>query len=434
MGSIVAIVGRPNVGKSTLFNRLTGSRDAIVDEVSGVTRDRHYGRSEWNGVEFSLIDTGGYVLKSDDIYEAEIRKQVQLALEEADCILFVVDVTVGITDLDESIGRRLRKQDKKVILVVNKVDHSGKLMDAHVFHKLGLGEPYCISSANGSGTGELLDELVKHIAVTPPEDESGLPRFAVVGRPNVGKSCLINTLVGQERSIVTPLAGTTRDTIHTRYRKFNFDFIIVDTAGLRKKNKVTDNVEFYSVMRSVRAIENSDVCFLLIDATREIESQDINIFRLIQRNRKGVVVVINKWDLVEKDHTTHRMYAKRLTGRIAPFTDVPVVYASALSRQRVYKVLEEGMRVYENRRRRISTAQLNQFLATTVEKLKPPSVKGKAIKIKYVQQLPTATPSFAFYCNLPQYIRDPYKRFLENQLREHFELTGVPVQLFFRNK
>jgi GTPase len=435
MANIVAIVGRPNVGKSTLFNRLTQSRKAIVDEVSGVTRDRHYGKTDWNGKEFSIIDTGGYVTGSDDVFEEEIRKQVLLAIEESDLILFLVDVTSSITHSDELIAGILRKTPKKTLLVVNKVDNSDRYFESNEFYKLGLGDIFPISSINGSGTGELLDSIIK--ALPKPADiieETDLPKFAIVGRPNVGKSSLVNVLLGEERNIVTPVAGTTRDSIYTRYNKFNLDFYLIDTAGLRKKTKVTEDIEFYSVMRSIRAIENSDVCLLMLDATQGVESQDLNILKLAIRNKKGVVVLVNKWDLVEKDNKSTDLYLKELKSRTAPFEDYPVVFTSALNKQRIHKVLEEAMSVFKNRKQKISTSELNKVMLEVVQAFHPPVSKGKYISIKYVTQLPVPTPAFAFFCNLPQYIKDPYKRYLENRMREHFNFTGVPIEIFFRKK
>jgi len=435
MGNIVAIVGRPNVGKSTFFNRLTETRQAIVDEVSGVTRDRHYGKVIWNGHEFSIIDTGGYVTNSDDVFEEEIRKQVLLAIEEADVVLFLVDVISGITDLDETVAGMLRKINKPVLLVVNKVDNSQRLFDASVFYGLGLGDYYPLSSINGSGTGEMLDELTSMFEKVKEEDEEEeIPKIAVVGRPNVGKSSLVNALIGEERNIVTPISGTTRDSIHSRYTKYNHDFYLVDTAGLRKKGKVKEDLEFYSVMRSVRAIEHADVCMLLIDATLGIEGQDVNIFHLIERNWKGVVVLINKWDLVEKETMTMKQFEEKIKKRLEPYVDVPILFVSALTKQRIHKALELAIEVFENRKTRIPTSQLNEVMQKAIEEHHPPAVKGKYIRIKYVTQLPTHAPSFAFYCNLPQYIRDPYKRYLENQLREHFDFTGVPIRIFMRKK
>ncbi|MGC9471755.1 MAG: ribosome biogenesis GTPase Der [Bacteroidales bacterium] len=435
MGNIIAIVGRPNVGKSTLFNRITGTRDAIVDETEGVTRDRHYGRSEWNGIEFSVIDTGGYVPRSADIFEEEIRKQVHLAIAEADLILFMVDVTVGITDLDESMAGMLRKTRKKVILVVNKVDNNQRIYEAQEFHKLGIQPLFCVSCLSGSGTGDLLDEAVKDFRPgTEVAEDPDIPRITIVGRPNVGKSSLLNTLIGEERNIVTPVSGTTRDSIESRYRKFSFDFYLVDTAGLRKKGKVQEDLEFYSVMRSIRAIEKSDVCFLMLDATRGIEAQDLNIFELIRKNRKGVVIVVNKWDLIEKDHHAHQTFKKAILEKTAPFQDIPILFISAIHKQRILQVLEKGLEVFRNRSRRIPTSKLNEVMLEAIARHEPPSVKGKFVKIKYVTQLPSPTPAFAFFCNLPQYIREPYKRYLENQLRQHFSFTGVPVQIYFRAK
>jgi len=435
MGNIVAIVGRPNVGKSTFFNRLTETRQAIVDEVSGVTRDRHYGKVLWNGQEFSLIDTGGYVSNSDDVFEEEIRKQVLLALEEADVVVFLVDVVSGITDLDQIIADMLRKIRKPVLLVVNKVDNANRLYDASVFFSLGLGDYSAVSSINGSGTGDMLDRLVSMFR-KPPREEAGeeLPKIAVVGRPNVGKSSLINALVGEERNIVTPVSGTTRDSIHTRYSKYNHDFFLVDTAGLRKKGKVKEDLEFYSVMRSVRAIEHADVCMLLLDATLGIEAQDVNIFHLIERNRKGVVILVNKWDLVEKETQTMKQFEAAIRKRLEPFVDVPVLFISALTKQRIHRALELAIEVYTNRKKRIPTSALNEVMQKAIEENHPPAVKGKYIRIKYVTQLPTHAPAFAFYCNLPQYIREPYKRYLENQIRKNFNFTGVPIRIFMRKK
>ena len=434
MSRIVAIVGRPNVGKSTLFNRLTESKNAIVDEVSGVTRDRIYGKSFWNGVEFSVIDTGGYVTNSGDVFEEEIKKQVHLAIEEADIVLFVVDVLSGITDLDEAVANILRRAKKTVVLVVNKVDNSERIYDSTEFYKFGIDDLFTISSINGSGTGELLDCVVEKFPHKENTAELELPKFAVVGRPNVGKSTLINTLLDEDRNIVTPIAGTTRDSIYTRYNKFNHDFYLIDTAGLRKKAKVNEDLEFYSVLRSVRSIESADVCLLLIDATEGVESQDMNIFNLIIKNRKGVVFIINKWDLVEKNENSVKEFTSAIKKRIAPFNDVPVLFVSAITKQRVHKVLETAMMVYENRRNKIKTSQLNQFILDAVTENPPPAYRGKYIKIKYAVQLPTYAPTFAFYCNYPQHIKDPYKRYLENRLREKFNFTGVPIQIFMRKK
>jgi len=434
MSRIVAIVGRPNVGKSTLFNRLTDSREAIVDEVSGVTRDRNYGMSHWNGMDFSVIDTGGYVMNSDDIFEEEINKQVLLAIEESDLILFLVDVTCGIHDLDTSVAAMLRRVDKKVLLVVNKVDNHERLMDANEFYNLGLGEYFPLSSMNGSGTGELLDEVVKCLPAFEPEPVPDLPRVAIVGRPNVGKSSLVNSLLGEERNIVTPLAGTTRDSIYTRFNKFQHDFLLVDTAGLRKKGKVSEDIEFYSVMRAVKTIESSDICLLLIDATRGIESQDLNIMGLIQKNNKGMIVLVNKWDLVEKDNNTTIQVEKDIREKTAPFVDYPILFISATNKQRIHKVLELVDRVNQNRNRKISTSELNEVMLQVVKNNPPPALKGKYVKIKYVTQLPIYTPAFAFFCNLPQYVKDPYKRYLENRLREKYDFTGVPIRIFLRKK
>lgn len=435
MSNIVAIVGRPNVGKSTLFNRLVGGRKAIVNEESGVTRDRNYGKSEWNGKEFSVIDTGGYVSNSSDIFEEEINKQVILAMEEADVILFVCDVELGITDLDQSFARILRKVTKPTYLVVNKVDNGERLYDTHEFFKLGIGEElFPIASANGSGTGDLLDKVVSHFSEETVDDTDSLPRIAIVGRPNVGKSSVINALIGEDRNIVTDVAGTTRDSLATHYNRFGHDFLLVDTAGLRKRTKVHEDVEFYSVMRSVRAIEDSDVCMLLIDATRGMESQDLNIFHLIERNNKGVVVLVNKWDLIEKDNKTMQAYEKELRSKMAPFNDVEIIFTSALTKQRLLKALEATIQTYENRSRKVKTSELNTVMLEEIENFPPPSIKGKYIRIKYITQLPTKTPSFAFYCNLPQYVKDPYKRFLENKIRSHWTFTGVPIQVFMRKK
>jgi GTP-binding protein len=434
MGNIVAIVGRPNVGKSTLFNRLTETREAIVDEISGVTRDRNYGKSDWNGREFSVIDTGGYVIKSGDVFETEIRKQVLAAIEEADIIIFMVDVENGITIMDEEVAELLRKIKKPVFPVVNKVDNTDRYYDIHEFHKLGLGRIYPVSSMTGSGTGDLLDEVVKAFTKDDNLEEPDIPRFAIVGRPNVGKSTLLNTLTGTERTVVTPIPGTTRDSILTRYTKFNHDFYLIDTAGLRKKDKVHENLEFYSVLRAIRSIESSDVCMLMLDATLGIEAQDINIFRLILRNRKGVVVLVNKWDLIEKNTRTTEEFTKEIKAKTAPFQDYPLIFVSAINKQRIFRVLEEAVIVYNNRLRKIPTNKLNKIMLDAIEVSPPPAVKGKHIKIKFVTQLPTHAPSFAFFANLPQYIKDPYKRYLENRMREHFTFTGVPIQIFFRKK
>lgn len=434
MSRIVAIVGRPNVGKSTLFNRLTESREAIVDEESGVTRDRNYGPSIWNGVDFSVIDTGGYVENSEDIFEEEINKQVLLAIEEADIILFMVDVTVGIHDLDTAVAELLRKIDKKVMLVVNKVDNNQRLLDAAEFYRLGLGDYFPLSSINGSGTGELLDAIVKNLPDQAAEIIPEIPRVAIVGRPNVGKSSLVNSLLGEERNIVTPVAGTTRDSIYTRYNKYNHDFLLVDTAGLRKKGKVNEDIEFYAVMRAVKTIENSDICLLLIDATRGIEAQDLNIISLIQRNNKGMIILVNKWDLIEKENNTALIFEKEIRSKTAPFTDYPVLFISAINKQRIHKILELVERVNNNRKRKISTSELNVVMLEIVRNNPPPTVRGKYVRIKYATQLPVYTPSFAFFCNLPKDIKEPYKRYIENRLREKYDFSGVPVRIFFRKK
>ena len=435
MSNIVAIVGRPNVGKSTLFNRMVESRQAITDATAGVTRDRHYGKCEWGGLEFSVIDTGGYVTNSDDIFEGEIRKQVKLAVDEADVILFLTDVTGGVTDLDDDVAELLRKSRKPVVVGVNKVDNVDRQYLTGEFYSLGLGEIYGISAVNGSGTGDLLDAIVaKFDRNKPVEEVRDLPNIAVVGRPNAGKSSFINALLEQDRNIVTDIAGTTRDSINTVYNKFGFEFNIIDTAGLRKKNKVEENLEFYSVMRAIRTIEESDVCFLIIDATLGLESQDLNIFSLIVKNRKGVVLLVNKWDLIEKEKNTMEEYEAAIKAKLAPFNDVPILFISALTKQRVFKAVETAMQVYRNRKQKISTAKLNEVMLAAIENYPPPTVKGKYIRIKYVTQLPTPSPQFAFFCNLPQYIRDPYRRYLENKMRENFDLQGVPVQIYFREK
>ena len=437
MANLVAIVGRPNVGKSTLFNRLTKSRKAIVSDTAGTTRDRQYGKCEWNGKEFSVVDTGGWVVKSDDVFEEEIRKQVLIATEEADVVLFLVDVATGLTDWDEDVASILRRTKVPVILVVNKVDNNLQQYDAAEFYKLGLGDPQCISSATGSGTGDLLDLVLSLFKNEGGEIlEEGIPRFAVVGRPNAGKSSIINAFIGEDRNIVTEIAGTTRDSIYTRYDKFGFDFYLVDTAGIRRKNKVTEDLEFYSVMRSIRSIENSDVCILMIDATRGIETQDMNIFQLIQRNNKSLVVVVNKWDLVEdKSQKAIKTFEAAIRERMAPFTDFPIVFASALTKQRIYKVLETAKNVYLNRKIKIGTTKLNEIMLPLIEAYPPPSIKGKYIKIKYCSQIPnTQIPSFVFYANLPQYIKEPYRRFLENKIRANWTLTGSPINVFIRQK
>ncbi|MCK8521401.1 ribosome biogenesis GTPase Der [Aquimarina sp. D1M17] len=435
MSNIVAIVGRPNVGKSTFFNRLIQRREAIVDAVSGVTRDRHYGKSDWNGVEFSLIDTGGYVVGSDDIFEAEIDKQVELAIDEADAIIFMVDVESGITGMDEDVANLLRKVDKPVFVAVNKVDNARRAADAVEFYSLGLGEYYTIASINGSGTGELLDALVEALPEKEEREEDELPRFAVVGRPNAGKSSFINALIGEDRYIVTDIAGTTRDSIDTKYNRFGFEFNLVDTAGIRRKSKVKEDLEFYSVMRSVRAIEHSDVCLLVLDATRGFDGQVQNIFWLAERNRKGVVILVNKWDLIEnKESNTLKDFERQIRKEIEPFTDVPIIFISALTKQRIYKAIETAVEVYKNRSKKIKTSELNDVLLPIIENNPPPAYKGKYIKIKYITQLPTPQPQFAFFCNLPQYLRDPYKRFIENQLRKEFDFHGVPISVYFRKK
>lgn len=433
--NIVAIVGRPNVGKSTLFNRFTETRKAIVDETSGVTRDRQYGHCDWNGKQFSIIDTGGYVMGGDDTFELEIRKQVELAVEEADVILFLVNAREGLTPMDEDVANMLRRCNKKVVLAVNKVDNAKEMDAIGEFYSLGLGEPIPIAGITGSGTGDLLDLLVADFDDGEDDPTSDLPRITVVGRPNVGKSSFINMITGQDRNIVTPIAGTTRDSLLTHYNMFGFDFNFVDTAGLRKKQKVSEDLEFYSVMRSIRAIEGSDVCILMIDATQGFEQQDINIFSLIQRNNKGVVIVVNKWDLIEKATNTHKEFEELIRSRISPFDDVPIIFTSVINKQRIYKVLETAKQVYEARSRRIGTSELNDTLLPIVkEQNPPPSVKGKWVKIKYVTQLPTAYPQFVFFCNLPQYVRDPYKRFVENRMRELWDFHGVPVKIYFRAK
>ena len=434
--SLVAIVGRPNVGKSTLFNRLVGARKAIVDDTAGVTRDRHYGRCEWCGHEFSVVDTGGYTSNSDDVFETAIRSQVRIAIDEADLVLFMVEAATGITDYDAEIADVLRRSRKPVILCVNKVDTGEKMYDAYQFYGLGLGELYSISAANGSGTGDLLDAVV---AALPAEENAedpyaNLPRITIVGKPNVGKSSLTNALLGVERNIVTPVAGTTRDSIESHYNKFGYEFMLVDTAGIRRKAKVDEDLEFYSVMRSIKAIEHSDVCIMMIDATTGMEAQDMNIFSLIQRNRKGCVLVVNKWDLFIKDSNTMKEYTEALRSRIAPFDDVPIVFTSVVKMQRIQDVLSAASEVCANFSRKIPTARLNEVMLPIIEETPPPAWKGKYVKVKYITQLPTRFPAFAFFCNLPQYIKEPYKRFLENQLRKNFQLTGCPVQIYCRQK
>ena len=433
--SLVAIVGRPNVGKSTLFNRLVGQRQAIVDSTAGTTRDRHYGKTDWNGKEFSVIDTGGYTVNSEDIFEDEIRRQVMLAIDEADVILFLVEVSTGITDLDMMMADILRRTSKKVLLICNKVDNNDQIYLSHEFYSFGLGDPYCISSMSGSGTGEMMDAILAALPEdTAAEEDESLPRITIVGRPNVGKSSMTNALLGEERNIVTAIAGTTRDSIRTRYNKFGMDFYLVDTAGLRKKGKEMEDLEFYSVMRSIRAIENSDVCILMLDATQGLEQQDLNIHNLIVRNRKGCVIVVNKWDLIEKGNNTMKEWIEFLKKRLAPFNDIPIVFTSVLEKQRILEVLKTAIRVHEARKRRIATSELNEYLLPLIENYPPPATKGKYIKIKYVTQLPTPTPQFAFFVNLPQYIREPYRRFLENNMREQWDFSGVPMQIYFRQK
>jgi GTP-binding protein len=436
MSNIVAIVGRPNVGKSTLFNRLTESRNAIVKEVSGVTRDRLYGKGEWNGIQFSVIDTGGYIKGSEDVFEGEIRKQVEIAIQEATVIVFMVDVMSGILDLDETVAQLLRKSKKPVLIAANKVDNNDRIGLSAEFYQLGLGEVFDLSATNGSGTGEILDEVVRYF---DKEDESvnerdELPRIAIVGRPNVGKSSLVNALTGEERNIVTNISGTTRDSINTRYKAFGFDFLLIDTAGIRKKAKVTEDIEYYSVLRSVRTIENSDVCIFMIDAEEGLQKQDLHIYYIIEKNSKGVVVLVNKWDLVEKDQNTMQRYEEKIREQLAPFNDVPIIFTSTINKQRIHKALEATMLVYENRTKKIPTSKLNEVMQGIIQATPPPAMKGKYIRIKYIQQLPTHAPSFAFFCNLPQYIPDSYKRFLENRLREQFDFCGVPIKIFFRKK
>src|SRR5574344_230470 len=437
MANLIAIVGRPNVGKSTLFNRLTQSRRAIVSDTAGTTRDRQYGKCSWNGREFSVVDTGGWVVKSDDIFEDAIRKQVLVATEEADLVLFLVDVNTGLTDWDEDVALILRRAKLPVILVANKVDNSAEYYEAAEFYKLGLGDPQCISAATGGGTGDLLDMILEKLPDNPDEIlEADIPRFAVVGRPNAGKSSIINAFIGEERNIVTEIAGTTRDSIYTRYDKFGFDFYLVDTAGIRRKNKVTEDLEFYSVMRSIRSIENSDVCILMIDATRGIEAQDMNIFQLIQKNNKSRVVVVNKWDLVtDKDTNIIKTFENAIYSRMAPFTDFPIIFGSALTKQRIFKVLETAKDVYNNRKAHVGTSKLNEVMLPLIEAYPPPSIKGKYIKIKYCMQIPnTQIPSFVFFANLPQYVKEPYRRFLEKKIRENWTMTGTPINVFIRQK
>lgn len=434
MGSIVAIVGRPNVGKSTLFNRLTGARKAIVDSVAGVTRDRLYGKAEWGGRKFSVIDTGGYIIGSDDVFEEEIRKQVQIAIEEANLIIFMVDAEDGITGMDEEVANLLRRGKKPIILAANKVDNALRQTQSAEFYGLGLGEVHNISAMNGGGTGDFLDTLIESLPPEEEEEELDIPKIAVIGRPNAGKSSFINAITGIERNIVTNVAGTTRDSINTRYNLFGKDFLLVDTAGLRKKSKVHENLEFYSVLRSVRAIEEADICLLIVDAERGFEGQDLAIFSLAERNKKGIVILVNKWDLIEKDTHTAKKFESMIRERIAPFSDVPIIFMSVHNKQRIYKAVEEAVAVYDRRQQKISTSKLNDLMLPIIQATPPPATKGKLVKIKFCTQVPTAVPTFTFFANLPQYIKDPYKRFLENQLRQHYDFKGVPIQIFMRKK
>lgn len=433
MSNIVAIVGRPNVGKSTLYNRLTETRKAIVDDYSGVTRDRHYGMAEWLDKSFTVVDTGGYVAYSEDVFETAIREQVLIAVEEATVILFMVDVTTGVTDLDDEIAKILRRSNKPVFVIVNKVDNNDRLNDRHVFHSLGLGDLHAISSMTGSGTGDLLDEVIKHFD-EELEEANTLPKYAIVGRPNVGKSSLINALTGTERNIVTPIAGTTRDSIHIHYNLYGQEFMLIDTAGLRKKTKVKENIEFYSVMRTIKALEEADVVILMIDAVDGLESQDVNIFHLAEKNKKGVMIVVNKWDLVEKDNKTAKAFEEQIRQKLAPFTDVPIVFTSVIEKQRILKTIEVAAQVYQNKCKKVPTSKLNDVMLPIIESYPPPSTKGKYVKIKYVTQINAASPMFAFFCNLPQYVKEPYRRFIENKLRENFDFKGVPIQIYFRQK
>ena len=434
MINIVAIVGRPNVGKSTLFNRLIGGRRAIVKEVSGVTRDRHYGKSEWNGKQFSVIDTGGYVSGSDDIFEGEIRRQVKIAIEEATVLIFVVDVETGITDLDESVAQLLRNSKKPIIVVANKVDNNERINDTFEFFQFGLEHVFGISAINGSGTGEMLDHLAEQLYDEKENQNNEIPRIAIVGKPNVGKSSLTNALLGEDRNIVTDISGTTRDAVDTHFNAFGFNLILVDTAGIRKKSKVREDIEFYSVMRAIKAIEDCDVCLFMIDAKEGLQKQDLSIFSVIEKNKKGIVLLVNKWDSIEKQTITTKEHEEDILAKIAPFTDLPILFISALNKQRIYKALETAMEVFKNRKQKIPTSKLNELMLTAIEKTPPPSIKGKYVKIKYITQLPTHSPTFAFFCNLPQYIKDPYKRYLENQIRKKFNLKGVPIRIIFRKK
>jgi GTP-binding protein len=435
VSNIVAIVGRPNVGKSTFFNRLVERRQAIMDDESGVTRDRHYGYAQWSGKHFTVIDTGGYVANSDDVFEEAIRSQVKLAIDEATVILFMVDVETGITDLDESFANQLRSTDKPIYIVANKADNANRSFQSAEFYGLGIGEVFAISSANGSGTGDLLDQVISHFSASDEEDpDAGIPRLAILGRPNVGKSSFLNVLLGQERSIVTDIAGTTRDALHSHYNLYGKEFILIDTAGLRKKAKISDNIEFYSTIRSVQALEDSDICIIMLDAQRGMEAQDMNIVQLAHKNKKGILILVNKWDLIEKDTHTVEDFKKRIYSKLGEYSYIPIIFTSMLTKQRVYQAIEKAAEIYENRQRRVSTSKLNDKLLPEIEKYPPPAVKGKYIKIKYITQLPTKTPAFAFFCNHPQYVKAAYQRYLENRLRDHFKFEGVPLRIFFRKK